>query len=162
MTWIRISGGYCSGTALGKDIWSGSVVELSDDGFGGRSLWSLFPEAMFLRALRTEAILLSRWCFTGSGATAPGLHVTMTAWVARDNDATSGCAIALVRVRRFAARDYRITFDTDWLPLIIRKYRLFCLTRRNCYWARHSSFIMHMKGNKYKPRYTRLEHTVYF
>lgn len=64
-----------------------------------------------------------------------------------------GTAIALVRVRRFAARDSRITFDTDWVPLIISKYRLFCLTRRNCYWGWHSSFIMHHEGNKYNLKY---------
>ena len=61
-TWTRTSGGYCSGIALGRDIWSGSVAELSDDGFGGRSLRILFLEAKFLRALRTEAMLLNRWC----------------------------------------------------------------------------------------------------
>jgi len=57
MTWIRISGGYCFGIVLGRDIRSKSVAESSSDVFGGRSFRGLFPEAIFARALRTEAIL---------------------------------------------------------------------------------------------------------
>jgi hypothetical protein len=56
MAWIRISGGYCFGIALGRDTRSRSVVESSEDMFGGRSLRGLFPEAISLRALRTKAI----------------------------------------------------------------------------------------------------------
>jgi hypothetical protein len=58
ITWIRISGGYCLGIALGRDTKSRTVEESSDDVFGGRSLRGLFPEAMFLMALRTEAIVV--------------------------------------------------------------------------------------------------------
>jgi hypothetical protein len=51
---------------------------LSSGVLGGRSLWGLFPEAMFLRALRTEAILV--WCAgVGLGTTLlliDSLHVT--------------------------------------------------------------------------------------
>jgi hypothetical protein len=59
MTWISISGGYCFGIALGRDIRSKSVAESSGDVFGGRNFRGLFPEAIFMRALRTEAILSS-------------------------------------------------------------------------------------------------------
>jgi hypothetical protein len=58
MTWTRISGGYCPGIAFGRDTRSGTVEESSDDVFGGRSLRGLFPVAIFLMALRTEAIVV--------------------------------------------------------------------------------------------------------
>lgn len=57
MTWIRISGGYCFGIALGRDTRPRSVAESSVSVFGGFNLRGLFPEAIFLRALRTKAIL---------------------------------------------------------------------------------------------------------
>jgi len=73
IAWIRISGGYCFGIALGRDTRSKSVAESSDDAFGGRSLRGLFPEAIFLRALRTEAI--SKPLRFGSGRHRIVLHV---------------------------------------------------------------------------------------
>ena len=95
-TWTRISGGYCSGMALGRDIGSGTVAESSDDGFVGRSLRILFPEAIFLRALRTEAMLLNKWCLTGGGAgMSHRLHVTFTGG-RLSNLVAIGTAIALL------------------------------------------------------------------
>jgi hypothetical protein len=52
MTWTRMSGGYCFGSALGRDTRSRSVAE-SSDVLCGRNLRVLFPVAIFLRALRT-------------------------------------------------------------------------------------------------------------
>jgi hypothetical protein len=57
ITWMRSSGGYCFGIALGRETRSRVVAESSGDVFGGRSFRGLFPEEIFSRALRTRAIL---------------------------------------------------------------------------------------------------------
>ncbi len=55
-TWTRMSGGYCFGIAFGRDTSSISAGSSDSKLVGGFNFWAPFPEAIFLRALRTVAM----------------------------------------------------------------------------------------------------------
>ena len=57
-TWTRISGGYCFGIAFGRDRSSISAGSSSSSRVGGFNFWAPFPDAIFMRALRTVAMLI--------------------------------------------------------------------------------------------------------